>query len=127
MVDRVYVIDGVNFTPDEFRELSREQKLEAMITWFYSNYEDPVHRTSYNGREGGFLWNHGGPYDADSELQDEFSDLADLDLIQEAVEEVTSTGTYEWAPTPSDDDYEQEFEDIEIPAPPPTAGTSPAF
>ncbi|MPR61238.1 hypothetical protein D7027_05310 [Ochrobactrum intermedium] len=127
MADRVYEIDGVNLTPDEFRELSREQKLEAMITWFYSNYEDPVHRTSYNGREGGYLWNHGGPYDADSELQGEFSDIADLDLIQDAVEEVTSDGIFEWAPTPSSDDYDQDFEDVEIPASPPTAGTSPGF
>lgn len=131
MVDRVYVIDGVNFTPDEFRELSREQKLEAMIAWFYSNYEDPVHRTSYNGREGGFLWNHGGPYDADSELQGEFSDIADLDLIQEAVEEVTSDGTYEWAPTPSDDDYEQEERDMEAMSlrmgSVRSAGTAPSF
>ena len=131
MVDRVYEIDGVNFTPDEFRELSREQKLEAMITWFYSNYEDPVHRTSYNGREGGYLWNHGGPYDADSELQGEFSDIADLDLIQEAVDEVTSDGTYEWAPTPRDDDYEQEERDMEAMSlrmgSVRSAGTAPSF
>jgi hypothetical protein len=101
-----YFIGEDRFTPSQFRRLSKRRKVEAMAQWFLANYEDPVHRTSYNGREGGYLWNHGGPYDADVVLQEEFSDLADFDVIQEAVTEVTSDGIFEWAPVASGDDYD---------------------
>lgn len=110
-----YFIGEERFTPSQFRRLSRARKVEAMVQWFYSNYQDPVHETSYNGREGGYLWNHGGPYDADEELQDEFSDLADFEVIQDAVSEATSDGIYEWAPIRSDhDDYTDDDYDRDL-------------
>lgn len=40
-------------------------------------------------------WNHGGPYDAREEMQDAF-DLPE-DMLENAVREVQSSGTYEWA------------------------------
>lgn len=72
-----------------------------MVEWFLERFEDPVHRTSYNTREGGYLWNWGGPYSADDEIQDEFSDIASFELMQQAVDKIQEDGLYDWAPKPS--------------------------
>lgn len=65
--------------------------------WFRGRYVDPVEETSYNGREGGYLWNRGGPYDARKELKTEFSRLGNERAIEVAVEELESDGILEWA------------------------------
>lgn len=109
---RAYYIDDRRFTPSQFKKLSDARKVEAMSQWFLARYQDPSNETSYNGREGGFLWTSGGPYDADDELQNEFQDLADFNVIQQAVENVQSDGIYEWAPIRgdySDDDYDRDL------------------
>jgi hypothetical protein len=95
---REYFIDQQRFTPSQFRRLSRARQIEAMVQWFHGRYQDPSIGTPYNGREGGFLYIHGGPYDADTEIQAEFSDLTDFETMQQAVDQVTSEGIYEWAP-----------------------------
>jgi hypothetical protein len=84
-----------------------------MKQWFFGRFEDPAENTSHMTSEGGYLWNHGGPYDADDELQNEFHDLAALEIVQEAVEEVQSTGIYEWAAVRTsdydDNDYDRDL------------------
>ncbi len=107
-----YYIDGMRFTPSQFKRLSKGRKVEAMKEWFLGRFEDPSSSTSYITSEGGFLWNHGGPYDADDELQGEFQDLAPFELIELAVKEIESGGIYEWAPIHSDytdDDYDRDL------------------
>ena len=106
MADHTYQIGEVTYTAEEFRKLTEDEKVEAMLEWFHQHYEDPVHRTPYNSREGGYLWVHGGPYDADEEIQSEFSDVVEFQTMQRAVEEITSDGLYEWGPVPSDDYYD---------------------
>ncbi len=69
-----------------------------MQAWFGNHYEDPANRVSYNSREGGYLWVPGlGPHDADNEIQEEFSDVADFGLMAKAVEDVQSDGILDWA------------------------------
>lgn len=106
---RAYYIDGERFTPSEFRRLSRARKVEAMIRWFHENYEDPAVRTPYESREGGYQWIWGGPYDAREEIGDEFSDVADESVIEQAVDDVTRDG-FDWAPKERREDYDQEEE-----------------
>lgn len=117
MAERIYSIGEYEYTAEEFRALPQDQQIELMVEWFGERYEDPAQRMPYNSREGGYLWIYGGPYDADEEIQSEFSDVAEFDVMQRAVEEITSDGLYEWAPVASDDDYEddREFEEPEIP------------
>lgn len=110
---RSYYIDGDRFTPSQFRRLSRSRKLEGMIQWFYENYEDPALHTPYESREGGYQWIWGGPYDASDEIGSEFSDLVSEDIIEEAVEEVTSEGIFDWAPVDRVDDRFNEYEHSE--------------
>jgi hypothetical protein len=57
-----------------------------MVQWFHENYEDPAVRLPYESREGGYQWIWGGPYDAREQIGDQFSDIADEDAIEAAVE-----------------------------------------
>lgn len=111
---RAYFIGEDRYTPSQFQRLSRARKVEAMAQWFRANYTDPADYVTYITREGGYQWGGYGPYDADDELQGEFSDLVDYDVIQEAVSEVTADGLYEWAVRRgsdyTDDDYDLDLQ-----------------
>lgn len=91
--------------------------LEA-IDWFHANFEDPAERTSHNSREGGYLWNHGGPFDAREEIFGRFPDLPD-ELLDAAVAEIESDGIEEWAGGRNSDTYEP-YEEQRAPLPMPT-------
>lgn len=75
--------------------LSRSERIDAMISWFHANFEDPVENTPYETAEGGYQYIWGGPYDASEEITDAFPD-ADENEIAEAVAEVESNGI-DWA------------------------------
>ncbi|MFC3322636.1 hypothetical protein [Mesorhizobium cantuariense] len=107
---RSYYINDERFTPSQFRRLSRKRKVEAMVQWFHENYEDPAVRTPYESAEGGYQWIWGGPYDAREQIGDEFSDIADEDIVEAASAEVTSDGLFDWAPKVRREDYEQDDE-----------------
>jgi len=93
-------------TRGEFRRLPHEEKLEIMEAWFRERYEDPAERTPYESAEGGYIWIWGGPYDAQMELEAEFSGLASARLIGELVRKLQAE-CYQWAPTPKWDDDEE--------------------
>lgn len=78
-----------------------------MVNWFHTNYEDPVNRTPYESREGGYQWIWGGPYDAREELSEMFGDIVPEQFIEEVAEELEGEGVLEWAPTPKPEDYDQ--------------------
>jgi hypothetical protein len=90
--------------------------VDAMVEWFYANFEDPAHETPYDGREGGFQYIWGGPYEASDELRDAF-DTVPNELIERAIEEVEADGITDWAPSTNrvqpeyeDDDGSEEVE-----------------
>jgi hypothetical protein len=62
-------------TRTEFRRLPKGQKIEAMVGWFLTNYEDPANSTPYESAEGGYQYIWGGPYDANIEIGDKFAGL----------------------------------------------------
>jgi hypothetical protein len=117
MAKRPFLEDGSQFgiSRTDSRRMRKEQKREAMVEWFHQNFEDPAQRTSYVSAEGGYLWNHGGPYDASEQLYDMFGDLVSEKLIEEVVEEVEADGLSEWAPVndPYQDDDERELHALE--------------
>lgn len=80
--------------------LEEDEILEAMIGWFHENFEDPARETPYETAEGGYQYIWGGPYDAEEEISGAFPDAPE-ELIARAVEDVTSDGLYEWAPSGS--------------------------
>lgn len=85
---------GLEHTPEE--DDQREQLIAAIVEWFHGRYEDPAQRTSYNGREGGYLWDHGGPFDARTEIEENYREVPEY-ILEAAVAEIESDGTVEWA------------------------------
>jgi hypothetical protein len=75
--------------------LSREEQIDAMVTWFGENFEDPSAHTPRDDGEFVYVW--GGPHDARDELNDAFAGIASDDEIVEAVDRVEEEAL-DWAP-----------------------------
>lgn len=104
---RYYLSDGeTSLTGTKLRCAGRETKIDAMRTWFFSNYEDPVESTPYDSGEGGYIYVWGGPYKPEEELQDEFGGLISDDLIAELSEELCEI-SWEWTKHPEYDDTDE--------------------
>ena len=71
-----------------------KRSVTDMIEWFKSEYEDPAQGVPYNGREGGYQYVNGGPYNPIEVLPDKFEGQ-DEEKIDEAVEELLLEG-HEW-------------------------------
>ncbi|RVT93419.1 hypothetical protein [Sphingomonas crocodyli] len=101
----------------DLEDLSREQRIEAMVAWFFDNFEDPAELTPYESAEGGYQWIWGGPYNALEEIGDAFADFASDEEMQAAADEVESDGLHEWAPN-HNRMIEVDEEDVEDVLPP---------
>lgn len=86
--------------PPSIEGYTDDEAIELMEEWFHANYEDPAMETPYNGREGGYQYVWGGPYNASEELYDAFPDASD-DLIELASQSIQSDGLFDWAPSGS--------------------------
>ena len=100
---RYYTDEGFGryVTAHQFTWLSQEEQTACMVRWFRQMYEDPANATPYDSGEGGYIYIWGGPYEARDEIGGEFGDLVSDDVIEAAVSEVESDGTFDWAPTDS--------------------------
>lgn len=76
------------------------EQAAALLEWFQARFQDPAHETPYMSSEGGYIWVHGGPYDAKEELEERFSGLVPDEVIAFVAEHVERIdGVWEWAPT----------------------------
>jgi hypothetical protein len=93
---------------------SRDHQIIAVREWFLCRYCDPAHGTPYNGREGGYQFIHGGPYDPADVLPDRFGKLVKDDVIQEVIDELHQQVGDEWAPVHfnAPDDYDEDYDVI---------------
>lgn len=99
---------------EEDRERERrDNALEEMVDWFHENFEDPQNETPYDGETGEYQYVWGGPFDAADMIGSQFGDQYDQKWIDAAVEDVTSDGTYDWAPTSGGDFYEPPDDDAD--------------
>lgn len=73
---------------------SRAEKVEEMCNWFRMRYKDPADGVSYDGREGGYQYINGDPFDAGGVLEEQFGKQMPQELIEEAVREIERDGTY---------------------------------
>lgn len=106
--------DAVKFEPNDqwLKTAPRELQIEAMRQWFYARYQDPANDTPYNGREGGYLFIHGGPYDPDEEIQERFSEVVEYEVMEELINDLVGEYGDQWAPVDHDQDYsEWEYEE----------------
>lgn len=78
-------------------------QIAAICQWFFNNYCDPNENLPFNSQEGGFIWIHGGPYQADEVIEDFFTDYASDYAIKESIELIQGTGILEWSGRSIDD------------------------
>jgi hypothetical protein len=79
------------------KDRDAKKSVDAMVNWFFERYEDPANGVPYDGREGGYQYVAGGPYDAEEELREIFEDgTKRMDrIINEAVRRIENSGS-EW-------------------------------
>jgi hypothetical protein len=95
-----------HYKPDSLREESKDVQLETMEAWFRTMFEDPVERTPYESREGGYVWIWGGPYEAADELYGKFGGIVPDEVIDELAGKLDGECP-EWAPTERPGDYDE--------------------
>jgi hypothetical protein len=122
MTERYYSEEDIEkgVTPSQLKRIGRQRQLPYLIYWFHRNFQDPAHETPYESAEGGYLYVLGGPYDAKSELDQEFARLVSAEVIDAAVEEVESDGILNWAPGhdhPAQREREEQWEDADYEPP----------
>jgi hypothetical protein len=74
--------------------MNKDKIIDEMLEWFYENYEDPANGVPYDGREGGYIYTSGGPYDPEEELEKQFPNVSS-DYIKEACDRIYPEG-FEW-------------------------------
>lgn len=104
---------GGAFEPQDhwLRTARKDHQMIAMRAWFLDRYCDPAEGTPYNGREGGYQFIHGGPYDPADVLPERFGRDVDNDVIQEVIDELHQQLGDEWAPVQHSvpDDYDDDY------------------
>ena len=101
--------DG-KITASELEQSDRETQLEIMRDWFFSIYEDPVENTPYVSSEGGYIYIHGGPYEASEELTGEFSGVVSDEIIDELASELDNISWVWTKHHENDEEWLKEFE-----------------
>lgn len=108
MPERRYYSDddsNAGITRVALQGLPPEEQRSYLLHWFGLNYEDPAEETPYDGREGGYQYINGGPFDAREELWSEFEGVVSEELIEEVANEIESDGIVDWAPIHRLDEY----------------------
>lgn len=102
--------DTRQFDPNDdwIKSAPRDLQIEAMRRWFCDRYEDPANQTPYNGREGGYQFVHGGPYDPNDAIQERFGGVVDYEVMDELIQELYGEVGDEWAPIDDESDYYDE-------------------
>lgn len=116
--DMAFNVDGpIEFNNDWLQNAESYEQRTALIEWFTARYCDPAEETPYNGREGGYLFIHGGPFSPDEELRERFEGLVSDDILEEAIKELEDIAGDEWAPIEHnyiDEDYFDPYYEREI-------------
>jgi hypothetical protein len=76
-----------------------DHQVAGMAEWFGARFWDPANETPYISSEGGYIWVHGGPYDAREQLGNRFGGTVSDDVIERTAELLESGGIFDWAPT----------------------------
>lgn len=89
--------DGILLSREELSNANHETQIKVMRHWFFCRYEHPSNSTPHSTQEGGFHYIHGGPYDAQEELDEAFAECVPDAVITQLVDELEDQSG-EWAP-----------------------------
>jgi hypothetical protein len=109
--------DTIGVAANDLRRMRTADQVPYLTHWFLTYYEDPARSTPYNSAEGGYLYVHGGPYDAQEQISKEFDGIVSERVIEQAIETVQEDGIFDWAPHPnhpSRRDEGMDFDDSEF-------------
>lgn len=90
---------------ESLKKCPQNVQIAAICQWFFRNYCDPNENLPFNSQEGGFIWIHGGPYQADEVIEDTFTDYASDQAIKESITLIQGEGILDWSGRPIDDDF----------------------
>jgi len=82
-----------NHLDKEANVMKKEEIINEMTEWFFENYEDPANGVPYDGREGGYQYINGGPFDPQEILSEQFPEYEEF--IDEATSQIYPQGD-EW-------------------------------
>ncbi len=100
----IFIIDEKKVPIKSLQYKSKDNQIDVMRNWFYANYEDPANACPYDGREGGYAYIYGGPYDANEELQDKFGGYVKDDYIEQLVSELQGE-CFDWSGNSNNSDW----------------------
>ncbi|BEE00821.1 hypothetical protein VAWG001_24350 [Aeromonas dhakensis] len=108
----VFEVNGKKVPLKSLKYISKENQLEVMRNWFFANFEDPANSCPYDGKEGGYAYIYGGPYDASEELQAMFDQYVKFEYIEELVDELQMQ-CFDWSGNSNnvDDWYDDDIYD----------------
>ena len=69
--------------------------IESMSEWFLRNFKDPADGVPFDGRDGGYQYVNGGPYDARDEISEQFSSMPWQD-VEDAAAMANRDGGPDW-------------------------------
>lgn len=99
----VFNLNGRKVPLQSLKYKRKDDQLDVMRNWFLENYENPVHACPYNGREDGYAYIYGGPFDAHEELEMMFGQHVKDNYIEELVGELQEE-CYDWSGNSNDID-----------------------
>ena len=107
--------DGSLISESDLKKADEEIQMEAMRSWFYSHFQNPVEETPYNSEEGGYQYLSGGPYEARDEIDSRFEGVV-ADEVRDKIVDELERESDEWAGLPRPGDYDDYL--LETIAPP---------
>lgn len=81
--------------PPEMRNKDHDAAVALMTQWFFQNFEHPAGSCPFEDGEWVFCW--GGPFDARSELEWTFADVAAQEAVDAAIAALEAKSD-QWAP-----------------------------
>lgn len=105
------VAGSPGYSERDLKAMSSEDQVELMVEWFNRQFENPQNDTPRDNEEGRYTYPWGGPFDANDQIQDQFSEAVDFDTMMLAVDQIQNDGTFEWAPQTGGDFYEHPEDD----------------
>ncbi|RKT60801.1 hypothetical protein DFR40_0948 [Azonexus fungiphilus] len=104
----VFDVEGP-FDPENtwLESADEEDQRIAVKEWFLARYCDPALETPYNGKEGGYLFINGGPFDPADEIPERFSGIVSDEIIDDVIGELHGDVGEMWAPIDFAPDYDE--------------------
>jgi len=90
-------VDPLTPAPSGISDFPISEIIDQIHEWFFTNFEDPSNSTPYDGREGGFQYIWGGPYNTKDIIENIFADELSEEQIEAVIDAIDTNG-FEWVP-----------------------------